>query len=108
MLLSFFLSEESNKRSATSRTPACCAWSHFSGTPRIGSDFLPRENPAEGRWDTAQLAIQASLNLLMDTAARSGSQYLDEAWDILEEPGGCAGTCPRLQTPLKTWSTQFG
>ncbi|CAJ1444376.1 unnamed protein product, partial [Effrenium voratum] len=28
---------------------------------------------------------EASLNLLMDTAARSGSQYLDEAWDILEE-----------------------
>eukprot|EP00438_Fugacium_kawagutii_P007721 Skav224506 [mRNA] locus=scaffold3754:76660:88321:- [translate_table: standard] len=30
-------------------------------------------------------ALRASLNLLMDTAARSGSQYLDEAWDILEE-----------------------
>lgn len=40
------------------------------------------------RQDMPRLGVtpnETSLNLLMDTAARAGPAYLDEAWDVLEE-----------------------
>lgn len=40
------------------------------------------------REEMVRLAVspnEGSLNLLMDTAARAGPAYLDEAWDVLEE-----------------------
>lgn len=46
--------------------------------PRVIFDWYPTAKSA-----LLMVGWQATLNLLMDTAARSGS-HLDEAWDILE------------------------